>query len=540
MHEEVYSQLNDVIMKLRSMELIKGNQAWRMEQQLIETYALIIVKHGEGQLMIDDRSYRLRQETVHFGCPGQTLGASALSSDGLDIYVLMFDVWRISRTSDHTTDIEDCKLPFPGEIAWMADSSTIILCDTMYKQWRSNEALEQFRSQASFQELLYLIMNKMRHTPEQDSRTAIERTKLYIDHHYDENLTIDLLARMAEISPKYYGDLFKKTYGVSAIDYVTEVRVNQAKQLMVQSDTRLRDIAHQVGYHDEFYFSRKFKKEVGVSPTVYMRNRRRKIAAYSSPIIGQMLAIGVIPYAAPLHPKWTAYYHQAYRSDIPVHLSAYRYNQDWEANIEALRQAHPDAVISMDSLEEVERERLEKIAPVFYVPSIEKNWREHLLLTADFLGETDEAEGWLQRYDQKVNTARVDLKRILGTESVMVISIYKKNYFLCATRSMRDVLYHDLMLNPVRQHDRSTYNMQINAEQFAELDADRILINICQEPESIATWQQLQTTPIWRDLRAVRNNKVYLIPSDPWREYSANAHSRIIDEALKLFVGKSP
>ncbi|MDT2258386.1 helix-turn-helix domain-containing protein [Paenibacillus larvae] len=46
------------------------------------------------------------------------------------------------------------------------------------------------------------------------------------------------------------------------MDYVTEVRVNSAKKLMVRSDARLRDIAHQVGYNDEFYFSRKFKKRL--------------------------------------------------------------------------------------------------------------------------------------------------------------------------------------------------------------------------------------------------------------------------------------
>ncbi|MDT2302956.1 AraC family transcriptional regulator [Paenibacillus larvae] len=105
-------------------------------------------------------------------------------------------------------------------------------------------------------------MKNFRLQPDSDSRTALDRTRSYMDNHYNENLTIEQLAHMAEVSPKYFVDLFKKTYGKSAMDYVTEVRVNSAKKLMVRSDARLRDIAHQVGYNDEFYFSRKFKKRL--------------------------------------------------------------------------------------------------------------------------------------------------------------------------------------------------------------------------------------------------------------------------------------
>ncbi|MDT2273883.1 ABC transporter substrate-binding protein [Paenibacillus larvae] len=104
-----------------------------------------------------------------------------------------------------------------------------------------------------------------------------------------------------------------------------------------------------------------------------MKNRRRKIAAYSAPILGQLLALNIIPFAAPLHPKWSAYYYKMYRTDIPVHLSAYRFNQDWESNIEALMSASPDLIIcSRDNLHPDEKEKLEQIAPVFLFPGKKK------------------------------------------------------------------------------------------------------------------------------------------------------------------------
>lgn len=521
--------LDSLWIKLRSVEWQRDG---RMEPQLIASHVMLIARGGEGRLTIDLNDFRLRPDTVYFASPGQTIGVTA-GTEGADFYVITFDARRDGEPAEPVS--------FRREIPIYPEKQTGALCELLYNCSRSEGEAERFRGQSAFLELLYWTMKHIRLLPDCDSKTALERTRAYIESHYNESLTIEQLARMAEISPKYYVDLFKKTYGISAIDYVTEVRVNCAKQLMMQSDARLRDIAHRVGYSDEFYFSRKFKQAVGVSPTVYTKNRRRKIVAYTTPIVGQLLALKMIPYAAPLHPKWTAYYHKMYRSDIPVHLSAYRFNEDWEANIEALKHAHPDMIIShSDNLLPDEREQLEKIAPVHCIPLQELSWREQLQMTARLLDATEEADRWLGGYERKLEDARRLLHRELKDETVLAISIYKQSCIVCPVRGMRDVLYGDLRLNPVRGFDGSVCNRPITGEQLAELDADRILVNVCQEPESLAHWQSLQTSPQWLDMKAVRRHHVYGISSDPWREYSASAIERMVDDAVRLLYGDRP
>ncbi|MGV7801935.1 AraC family transcriptional regulator, partial [Mycobacterium kansasii] len=73
-----------------------------------------------------------------------------------------------------------------------------------------------------------------------DKRQALERVKEYIEDHYDEDLTIEQLANLSELSPKYFVEVYKKTYGHSAMDYLAHVRLNKAKQLMLGSDSLLR------------------------------------------------------------------------------------------------------------------------------------------------------------------------------------------------------------------------------------------------------------------------------------------------------------
>ncbi|AXM90605.1 AraC family transcriptional regulator [Anoxybacillus ayderensis] len=523
--------------RMREMQFIKEEGDWRIEQQLTTSHVLMIVKGGQGHFMLNSHRYRLRQNTAYMCSPGDTYGIEIEARSKM--FLFKFDVFQRKGSGyECLSDHGECFFPLQGEIPVFPADRLISLCDEIYDHWRSEDELERFRCQLAFQELFYYIMKHRSPFPK-ESRTSLEEAKNYMERYFYENLTIEQLARISNISPKYFVDLFKKTYGMSAMDYLTELRLNKAKRLMAQSDAKLRDIAHQVGYHDEFYFSRKFKKKVGVTPTAYMKSRRRKIAAYTSPITGQLLALKIIPYAAPLHPKWTAYYYKMYRDDISVPLSAYRKNQDWESKVEALSHERPDVIISTDDLEKMEKARLEQIAPIFYVPWTEKNWREQLMLTAEFLGEEKEAENWLQMYDRKVKFARQQLKREVGEDTFLVVRISKQHLYAHCNRGMSEVFYQDLQMNAAYPKS-GVYNEPIVLDQLAQIDADHLLLLIRQEEETLAFWNQLQYSFPWQELKAVRHHQVYVLPSDPWVEYSAYAHDRIIDESLKFFSGICP
>jgi ABC-type Fe3+-hydroxamate transport system substrate-binding protein len=275
-----------------------------------------------------------------------------------------------------------------------------------------------------------------------------------------------------------------------------------------------------------------------MSPTGYIKNRRRKIVAYSSPILGQLLSLKVLPYAAPLHPKWTGYYYKMYGKDIPLHLSAYRFDLDWESNIEALIRAEPHMIISRDDLQPEERRRLGQVAPVHFIPLKERNWREQLELTAEVLGVPQEAAAWLRSHELQIKLAKERLRRKLGEQRILVISIFKQRCTLCPARGMRELIYEDLQLAPAVEMSSATAGRILDAEQLALIDADLILVNVCQEPESLAYWQSLQNAPSWNDLKAVRRNRVYSISSDPWREYSAYALDRMVQDMLNIFAGE--
>ncbi|MBD8499328.1 ABC transporter substrate-binding protein [Paenibacillus sp. CAU 1523] len=374
-----------------------------------------------------------------------------------------------------------------------------------------------------------------------DSRkTSLIEVKAFIDEHFDEPISIGLLAEMANVCPKYFVDLFKKTFGQSTMDYVTNVRINHAKRYLAETDCLLRDIAVKVGYKDEFYFSRKFKKEVGISPSDFAKNTRRVIATCSSSIIGQLLPLNVMPVVAPLDAKWTPYYYNVYHSEIKSHLklTAPYHDSNFEENADKLFQAKPDAIIGMDHLSADEISKLEHIAPSLIVPA-HAGWREQLTMIAAFLNKEEQAQQWIEQYEQRVQYARSQIEQVVGQESILTLRIFGSSIHVYSNRGLEEVLYEDLQLEPTYGISVRN-NQQITITKLLQCNPDRIFIAVCPEASSRRYWLGLQHSAEWRKLKAVANRNVYMISSDPWFEYSALAISRMLDEALLLFTGDCP
>lgn len=98
---------------------------------------------------------------------------------------------------------------------------------------------------------------------------VIHRSVQYIHGHYAQHLTLEDMAQQAYLSPAYFGRIFKEGMGESFSAYLTRVRIEHSKELLRYETIRLTDIAQLVGFEDQSYFSRVFKRIVGMSPRQY-------------------------------------------------------------------------------------------------------------------------------------------------------------------------------------------------------------------------------------------------------------------------------
>lgn len=109
--------------------------------------------------------------------------------------------------------------------------------------------------------------------PERSPDQIIQAIKTYLESHFTERITLRSLADRFFMSQPHLSAEFRRVFGTSPIDYVLRLRMNHACLLMKNQNLRLANIAEQVGYDDPAYFSRLFKKRLGISPRRYRRSR---------------------------------------------------------------------------------------------------------------------------------------------------------------------------------------------------------------------------------------------------------------------------
>ncbi|MGI6358940.1 MAG: helix-turn-helix domain-containing protein [Bacillota bacterium] len=121
-------------------------------------------------------------------------------------------------------------------------------------------------------ELLHLVLAErgLRH------QRLIKRAVAYLEQHYSQQLSLEDVARVVYLSPFYFSHVFKEQTGMTFVQYLTELRLAAAKQLLRDTHLTIGQIAERVGYNDISYFSRVFKKQVAVTPTDYRHRLTRE------------------------------------------------------------------------------------------------------------------------------------------------------------------------------------------------------------------------------------------------------------------------
>ncbi|MBI3866909.1 MAG: helix-turn-helix domain-containing protein [Verrucomicrobia bacterium] len=108
---------------------------------------------------------------------------------------------------------------------------------------------------------------------------VITRAKQFIRDHIHENLTLDAVAKSVNTSRFYFCKLFRRATGIHFTEYVNRLRVEKAKELLLNRNLRVSEVAYDVGFQSLTHFNRVFRKLMGESPTLYRSHLPRASAA---------------------------------------------------------------------------------------------------------------------------------------------------------------------------------------------------------------------------------------------------------------------
>lgn len=134
----------------------------------------------------------------------------------------------------------------------------------------SPEQLESvMRLVSIFAQHLSLVGNQVMMQEEHSEPPNITRAKQFIREHQSEDISLARVAQAVNTSTFYFCKMFKKTTGLHFTDYLSRVRVEKAKNLLINPNLRVSEIAYEVGFQSLTHFNRVFRKMVGESPSDY-------------------------------------------------------------------------------------------------------------------------------------------------------------------------------------------------------------------------------------------------------------------------------
>ncbi|MCM3568463.1 response regulator transcription factor [Neobacillus mesonae] len=102
-----------------------------------------------------------------------------------------------------------------------------------------------------------------------DLANPIQSSIQYIQKHFKEPITLNMVADAVYLSPSHFSRLFKEEMGVTFVEYLTAYRIEQSKSLLKMTSLPIEIIAHQMGFTSAGYFATTFKKGEGCTPTKY-------------------------------------------------------------------------------------------------------------------------------------------------------------------------------------------------------------------------------------------------------------------------------
>ncbi|KJJ72415.1 AraC family transcriptional regulator [Clostridium sp. FS41] len=144
------------------------------------------------------------------------------------------------------------------------------LMSRIHKMRTDSDPINYWEEKNILQQFLCGVALQNQSPDREDMNTRrLRRITAYIRQHYMEDITLKTLCSTVSLSPSYVIKLFNRHLSLSPMAYVSRIRVEAAKEMLLESPLSIAEIAARTGFQDGFYFSKKFKQLTGMTPRQY-------------------------------------------------------------------------------------------------------------------------------------------------------------------------------------------------------------------------------------------------------------------------------
>lgn len=222
---------------------------------------IVIPIQGECSFSLNEYKYNLNKNTI-LHCGSNMKIKVETEKLGIEYYVVHY---RNICTTEKFKSIE--AEAFDLEIEDRI--SLLKYCEDIIDKSLSPDNYSKFSCKVNFINLIDEVIKNVRTSQYNDKLKLVNKGIEYINMNYNDSISISEISDILEIDRRRFSDVFQEVIGLSPIKYLTEYRLKEAKRLLKFSSYTISEIADMTGYNDCFYFSKTFKKNVGMCPRKY-------------------------------------------------------------------------------------------------------------------------------------------------------------------------------------------------------------------------------------------------------------------------------
>lgn len=238
---------------------------WKVENLCYEKeYALVIVLDGETEYRINEQTYLAQKNDLLLFSPKIMRSGKTSPNNPWSFITVLFCM----ELNEHAQQFFNKSI----HIWKKTNDSFRKLFTEVRRSWISKDPLFEVKCNMLVTEILYKLVSSdlpYKNTPH---IKKLERARMVIQENFRNDLSVEELARSVGMSNSYFRRLFLEVYGYSPMQYIVNLRIENAQDLLLSQEVNVTEAAQLSGFNDIYYFSRLFKKKTGITPSALIKS----------------------------------------------------------------------------------------------------------------------------------------------------------------------------------------------------------------------------------------------------------------------------
>lgn len=273
---------------IQTIERIQDS-TWSTEPNRHDNYEMVYMKKGYAVFEISGQKVEMGPNDIVIIKPMQYHKLIVKSESGCEFIVLYF-TFENRINGEHAQIPAEDFLNFvsnKGESPYISlkvspKNEIVVLLNRILKERKSSEPGSEFLNYLLIMELFVLLSRALK--MEWENSVKLKSSKLkelidisinYIHNNFERDISLGDIAKYVFLSPSYFTRAFKEQTGMSPISYLLKIRIERAKEMLVDTGLKISDIALSVGFSNQQRFNEMFKKYAGLTPLQYRKQNTR-------------------------------------------------------------------------------------------------------------------------------------------------------------------------------------------------------------------------------------------------------------------------